>query len=37
MSAVGAPLCEPGDDGAEGRTAEIGAASVKVGYTVKVE
>ena len=29
LSAVGAPLCEVGDDGTEGRTEEGGAACVK--------
>ena len=36
LSAVGAPLCELGDDGTAGRTEEGGAACVKVGHTVKV-
>ena len=33
LSAVGAPLCELGDDGAEGGSEESGAACVKVGHT----
>ena len=37
LSAVGAPLCELGDDGTEGRAEESGAASVNVGHTVKLE
>ena len=37
LLAVGAPLCELGDDGTDGRAEESGAASVKVGHIVKVE
>ena len=36
LSAVGAPLCELGDDGAEGE-AEYSGAVGKVDHTVKVE
>ena len=35
--AVGAPVCELGDDGTEGRAEESGAACVKMGHTLKVE
>ena len=37
LSGVGDPLCELGDDGTERRIEVSGAASVKVGHTVKVE
>ena len=37
LSAVGAPLCELGDDGTEGGAEEGGAACAKVDHTVKVE
>ena len=37
LLAVGAPLCELGDDGTEGEAEESGAACVKVGHTVKVK
>ena len=36
-SAVGAPVCELGDDGTEGRAEESGAACAKMGHTVEVE
>ena len=36
-SAVEAPLCELGNDSAEGKVEYNGAASVEVGHTVKVE
>ena len=37
LLAVGAPLCELGDDGTEGGSEESGSACVKVDLTVNVK